>query len=188
MLQRIFRQLLVYGRIFFLKILRCFLGIEIVNEALLRTTFGTAFILRSFGAAVGEGTVIHGPLIIHNADKDYANLRIGNNVHIGRSVFLDLTGTIDVEEGAVVSMNCALLTHQDVGNRPLQVVYPRKVIPVRVCRSAYLGVGVTLLAGANIGEAAVVGAGAVVTRPVPGHHVVAGVPAKPIKGVQEIRG
>jgi acetyltransferase-like isoleucine patch superfamily enzyme len=188
LMQRIFQYLLLFWRILVLKIRYLFLGIETVNEALLRTTFGTAHILRSFGATIGAGSVIHGPLLIHNAEKDYANLRIGRQVHLGRNVFLDLTDTITLEENTVVSMNCTLLPHQDVGNRPLQAVYPRTVSSLRVFRNAYLGVGVIVLAGSDIGESAVVGAGAVVTNAVPGRQVVAGIPARMIKLVPEDNG
>ncbi len=45
------------------------------------------------------------------------------------------------------------------------------------------GAGVTVLAGVTIGENAVVGAGAVVTKDVAPNTIVAGVPAKVIKKI-----
>lgn len=185
MVQRILRRLLVYWRIPVLKVQYAIFGIEIVNEALLRTTIGPDRILRSFGATVGKGAVIHGPLVIHNAEKDYSNIRFGCHIHIGRGVLLDLTRTITVEDEAVISMNCSLLTHQDVGNRPLHAMYPRKVCPLHIGKNAYLGIGVTLMAGADIGESTVVGAGAVVIGSVTDHKVVVGLPAKTIKSLPE---
>lgn len=184
LIHRIFNRSLVYWRILLLKVRYYLFGIEVVNEALLQTTIGAFFILRSFGASIGDGSVIHSPLIIHNAEKDYSKLLIGKNVHIGRNVLLDLTDKIEIKDQAVISMNCALLTHQDVGNRPLQSKYPRKVLPMHIDRNAYLGIGVTLLAGASIGASTVVGAGAVVLRPIPGHEVVAGVPARRVKSME----
>lgn len=50
--------------------------------------------------------------------------------------------------------------------------------PVRVCRGASIGSGAVILGGVTIGEEAVVGAGAVVTRDVPAKAVVSGVPAR----------
>jgi UDP-2-acetamido-3-amino-2,3-dideoxy-glucuronate N-acetyltransferase len=52
------------------------------------------------------------------------------------------------------------------------------VIPTRVKRGASIGSGAVVLCGVTIGEHAMVGAGAVVTRDVPDHAVVAGVPAR----------
>jgi acetyltransferase-like isoleucine patch superfamily enzyme len=48
-------------------------------------------------------------------------------------------------------------------------------------RDCYLGMGVCVLGSADIGEGSVVGAGAVVVRPVPPFTVVAGVPARAIR-------
>jgi len=50
--------------------------------------------------------------------------------------------------------------------------------PTRVDRGASIGSGATILCGVTIGEYAVVGAGAVVTRDVAPHTVVAGNPAR----------
>lgn len=52
------------------------------------------------------------------------------------------------------------------------------VVPTRVCRGASIGSGAVILCGVTIGERALIGAGAVVTRDVPPGTVVAGVPAR----------
>jgi acetyltransferase-like isoleucine patch superfamily enzyme len=53
-----------------------------------------------------------------------------------------------------------------------------RVVPTRVCRGASIGSGATILCGLTIGENALVGAGAVVTRDVSADATVAGVPAR----------
>lgn len=55
------------------------------------------------------------------------------------------------------------------------------VVPTRVGRRASIGSNATILCGIEIGEGATVGAGAVVTRSVPAHAVVAGVPARQVE-------
>jgi acetyltransferase-like isoleucine patch superfamily enzyme len=50
--------------------------------------------------------------------------------------------------------------------------------PVRVRKWADIGTNAVLLPGVTVGEGAIVGAGAVVTKDVPAYGVVAGVPAK----------
>jgi UDP-2-acetamido-3-amino-2,3-dideoxy-glucuronate N-acetyltransferase len=52
------------------------------------------------------------------------------------------------------------------------------VIPTVVRRGASIGSGAVILCGTTIGEGALVGAGAVVTRSVPDHGLVYGVPAR----------
>lgn len=42
------------------------------------------------GATIGEHRVLSGPLIVENAERDYHNHIIGNNVHIGRGPFVTL--------------------------------------------------------------------------------------------------
>jgi len=117
---------------------------------------------------------------MHNAHTDYRNLRIGPNIHLGRAVTLDLTDTLEIQADATVSMGCTILTHFDVGARPLRDVMPAFARRTVIGRGAYLGANVTVLAGCDVGAMAVVGAGAVVTRPVPAGAWVAGVPARPM--------
>ena len=62
-------------------------------------------------------------------------------------------------------------------NGQLQTARDWQQIPTRVCLGASIGSNATILAGVTIGERALVGAGAVVTRDVAAHAVVTGVPA-----------
>lgn len=52
---------------------------------------------------------------------------------------------------------------------------------ILVKRDAWIGARASILPGVTIGEGAIVGTGAVVTRDVPDGAVVAGVPAKAIR-------
>jgi acetyltransferase-like isoleucine patch superfamily enzyme len=59
------------------------------------------------------------------------------------------------------------------------------VVATRVKRRASIGSNVTILAGVTIGESALVGAGAVVSKDVADYAIVAGVPARQIGDVRE---
>jgi len=153
-------------------------GVEAVNRDLTCRTVWVRDVLVAGGAVVGGRGVIHGPLLMHNALRDYSNLHIGSNAHVGRGVTLDLTDRLEIQADATVSMGCTILTHFDVGARPLSSDMPSFARPTVIGDGAYLGANVTVLAGCDVGAMAVIGAGAVVTRPVPPGSVVGGVPAR----------
>jgi UDP-2-acetamido-3-amino-2,3-dideoxy-glucuronate N-acetyltransferase len=60
----------------------------------------------------------------------------------------------------------------------LQTEADWQVIPTRIKRGASIGSGAVIMCGVTIGERALIGAGAVVTRDVPADAVVVGVPAR----------
>jgi len=60
----------------------------------------------------------------------------------------------------------------------LQTESDWKVVPTTVKRGASIGSGAVIMCGVTIGERAVIGAGAMVTKDVPAGAVVAGVPAR----------
>jgi acetyltransferase-like isoleucine patch superfamily enzyme len=162
-------------------------GIEGIDNLLLGCrSEQTAWLLRRFGAHIGRDSDLHAPLIVHNALRDYGNLRIGERCHVGKDVFLDLREAIEIEDRVTISMRATILTHMDVGHSPLGAgsFAPREA-PVRIRRGAYLGANCTLLEGVTVGECAVVAAGAVVTGDVPSYTVVAGVPARAVKRLDQ---
>ena len=67
----------------------------------------------------------------------------------------------------------------------LQTEADWKVVPVRVKQGASIGSGAVILCGITIGQSAVIGAGAVVTKDVPDHAIVAGVPARVIGDIRK---
>ena len=57
----------------------------------------------------------------------------------------------------------------------------RRSRPVTIGHDVWIGHGAIVLAGRNIGNGAVIGAGSVVTKDVQAYSIVAGVPAKSIR-------
>ncbi len=144
-------------------------------------------VLNKYGATLGNDVRFRSPLILHNvAEKNgrnyFGNLIVGDGCYFGKAVFLDLKDRIVIEECVTVAMQVTVITHTDVGNSPLsRSIIPVTQAPVVICRGAYVGARATILQGVEIGECAVVAAGAVVTKSVPPFSVVAGVPAKAIR-------
>ena len=59
------------------------------------------------------------------------------------------------------------------------------IAPITVGSNVFLGSGTKVLPGVSIGDDVVVGAGAVVTRDIPSNCVAAGIPAKPVRSLDE---
>lgn len=110
---------------------------------------------------------------------DFGNrVTFGKNVFINHSVVLSASGGIEFKDGAMLApcVRIATINH-DLNERHTKYVYGKVTIGI----NAWIGMNVTICPGVTIGDYAVVGAGAVVTKDVPDYAVVAGVPAKIIK-------
>ena len=160
-------------------------GMDGVNRVLRHTTKPAVIpVLRMFGAGVGTACDIEAPLVIHNARPDYRHLTIGSRCHLGKEVFIDLAEAVTIADRATVSMRAMILTHVDAGQSPLSdMELPPRRAPVTLGAGCYIGAGAIILAGIDIGERAVIGAGAVVTRSIPPFTVAAGSPARPLREV-----
>ena len=98
---------------------------------------------------------------------------ICEGVHIGDGVFIGHNVTfINDKHPRSVNPNGSMQTEEDW-----------KVVETFVRDGVSVGSSATILCGVTIGEGAIVGAGAVVTKDVPPNSVVAGVPAKVIKKI-----
>lgn len=144
-------------------------------------------LLREYGASIGRHVRFHSPLVIHNAAQGHAlyrNLTVGDHCYLGRDLLLDLLDCITIEDHVTLSLQVRIFTHTDVGESLVSGLgFPPTKAPVILRRGAYVGVGALILQGVEVGECAVVAAGAVVTRSVPAFTVVAGVPARHMRNV-----
>ncbi|GIH13971.1 hypothetical protein Raf01_21430 [Rugosimonospora africana] len=123
--------------------------------------------------------------------------RIGAGCTVGRNVYVDADVTIGdhVKVQNNVSVYVGVTIEDDVFVGPSAVFTndhnPRatntdwKITPTRVRRGASIGANATIVCGVEIGEYALVAAGAVVTRDVLPNQLVAGNPARPRGWVDE---
>ncbi len=135
-------------------------------------------------AAVGDGTQIWHWVQVRDG------ARIGRDCILGKDVYIDadvvLGDRCKVENFATIYRGVTLGDRVFVGPHACFTndLYPRadstdwEVVPTRVEDGASIGANATILCGVTIGQRAMVAAGAVVTRDVPAHALVAGVPAK----------
>lgn len=113
-----------------------------------------------------------------NSVIDYG-CRVGNNVKIHTNVYVAQFTTI--EDDAFLAPGVTIANDM----RPLCAECTRAGGPT-IKRGARIGVNVTILPGVTIGEYALVGAGAVVTKDVPAHAVVYGNPARVATTVNDL--
>lgn len=112
---------------------------------------------------------------------------VGRHVFIGLDSYLDdqFPELIVIEDDVVISFRVTIAVHDDA--RRMDRVEPGQlegtVAPVVLQRGCYIGAGALLLPGVTIGERAVVGAGAVVTRDVPPGAIAVGVPARVVGNI-----
>lgn len=97
---------------------------------------------------------------------------IGNRVTIKCGV--QLWDGLTVEDDVFIGPNVTFTNDRF----PRSKVYPDSFLKTLVKQNASIGANATILPGLTIGENAMIGAGAVVTRSVPPHAIVVGNPAK----------
>lgn len=104
---------------------------------------------------------------------------IGNRVTIKCGV--QIWDGLRIEDDVMVGPNATFTN--DLFPRSKQ---PFELKQTHVRKGASIGANATILAGVEIGEAAMVGAGSVVTKDVPPYSVVVGNPAKVIRVMENI--
>lgn len=113
------------------------------------------------------------------------NIRIGSNFTGNYNLTILDIREVTIGDNVMIGPNTLITT---VGH-PLSPVGRRKHLgiakPVVIGNDVWIGGNVTILPGVRIGNNAVVGAGAVVTKDVPDNTVVAGVPARVIKEIED---
>ena len=145
------------------------------NAALATTPDERRALLRELFAHVGEGAVVRPPF-----HCDY-----GQHISLGDGAFLNFNCVIlDV---APVSIGA--LTQVGTGVQFLTPDHPRDpaqrragietALPITVGANVWIGSGALILPGVTVGDDAIIGAAAVVTRDVPAGATVVGNPARP---------
>lgn len=133
-----------------------------------------------YGCTIGAATQI-GPFVeIQKGSSIGERCKISSHAFICEGVTIE--DEVFVGHGVMFTNN--LLPRATTADGSLQGDGDWECIPTLVRRGAAIGSNATLVCGVTIGERAVVGAGAVVTRDVPDHAIVAGNPARVIGDVR----
>jgi len=148
------------------------------------------------GARIRTGTIIYADVQIGDNFQTGHHVMIrektviGSHVVVGTNTVID--GNVTIADFVKIESNCYIPTHTEIGTRVFlgpNVTLTNDRYPLKM-RDRYvpegpviedgvtLGAGVVVCPGVRIGQDAFVAAGAVVTKDVPPHSLVMGVPGR----------
>ena len=134
-----------------------------------------------YGCAIGDETKVGAFVEIQKNAQVGARCKISSHTFICEGV--EIEDECFIGHGVMFTNDVYPAAVNRDGS--LQTEADWQVIKTRVKKWASIGSNATVIAGVSIGEGALVGAGAVVTKDVPDFAIVAGVPARVIGDVRE---
>ena len=142
------------------------------------------------GIEIGEGTlVMHGSVLhVYNfRDLPHAGIHIGRGSLIGEHNIIRGQGGVTIGNGVYTSPLVQIIAVNHIFDDPTRPFTEQGITAqgIVVEDDVWIGAGAIITDGVRVGEGAVVAAGAVVTRDVPAHTVVGGVPARVLRQIGE---
>lgn len=131
---------------------------------------------------IGRRTI----LAVHTNSKKTL-LKIGNDVELGDDNNISCISPLVISDGVLTGRKVMINDnlHGEITYEQLRIMpKDRQLIskgPITIGKNVWIGEMAIILGGVTIGEGAIIGAHAVVTKDVPAYSVVAGIPAKVIK-------
>lgn len=125
-------------------------------------------------AAHGEGCRIEAPFHCSYGD----NIHLGARVYVNASVVVLDSARVQIGDGTLIGPGAQIICadhHRDPEQRQLGMEIAH---PVTIGADVWIAAGAVILPGVSIGDAAIIGAGAVVTRDVAPGRTVTGIPAR----------
>jgi acetyltransferase-like isoleucine patch superfamily enzyme len=182
-------------------------------QYLLRTVFGnpsellriarvawTSFRFRWIQRCVGKNTVVGEGTVMVNS----ANIEIGSGCLIKDRVYMraGIAGSIVIDDGAALNSFVQMYGHGGIKIGKNAQLGPNTVVTttghdylsgsleteyagISIGEGVWIGANCTIIGGVHIGDQAVIGAGAVVTKNIPPRCVAVGVPARVVRSFDE---
>lgn len=140
------------------------------------------------GIEIGPGTIVmHGAILhVYNfREMPHSGIRIGKDSLIGEYSVIRGQGGVTIGDRVYTSPFTQIIAVNHVFDDPNRPFVEQGITAegIVIEDDVWLGAGAVITDGVRVGKGAVVAAGAVVTKDVPPHTVVGGVPAKPIKTI-----
>jgi acetyltransferase-like isoleucine patch superfamily enzyme len=140
------------------------------------------------GIEIGENTIVmHGAVLhVYNfRDLPNAGIKIGRDSLVGEYSVIRGQGGVTIGDRVYTSPFTQIIAVNHVFDDPDRPFVDQGITAegIVIEDDVWLGAGAIITDGVHIGKGSVVAAGAVVTRDVPAHTVVGGVPARPLKNI-----
>lgn len=156
------------------------LGQPIMRSAWIPWSALRVYLLRSFGATIGEGVVIKPSVEV----KYPWHLIVGDDCWIGEHVWIDNLTTVRIASDVCVSQGAYLCTgNHDWSDERFGLA----IAPIELAQGSWAGAKCLLAPGATLGRGAIAGAGSVVSGTIPDFEIHAGNPARFVK-MRQMRG
>ncbi|MET3667735.1 sugar O-acetyltransferase [Caulobacter sp. 1776] len=127
--------------------------------------------------AVGERVTIRAPF---HCDYGY-NIKIGDGVFLNFGCVILDVAEVTIGEATAIGPGVQILTADHPRDPVLRRTGQETGRPIHIGANVWIGGGALILPGVTIGDDAVIGAGAVVTRDVAPGVTVVGNPARPVR-------
>jgi acetyltransferase-like isoleucine patch superfamily enzyme len=140
------------------------------------------------GIEIGPRSIVmHGAVLhVYNfRDMAQSGIKIGSDSLIGEYSVIRGQGGVQIGDRVYTSPFTQIIAVNHVFDDPNRPFVEQGITAegIIIEDDVWLGAGAIITDGVRVGKGAVVAAGAVVTKDVPPHTVVGGVPAKPIKTI-----
>ena len=143
---------------------------------------GRSYVYGTGNIRVGDNVLLYPNL--HLETQGSGSIEIGDNVVLSTSVHLVSMAKVTIGRGSLIGEFTSIrdASHTRLPGQLIRNA-DHKATPITIGDEVWIGRGVIILEGTNIGDGATVGANAVVTRDVPAGMTVVGIPARPIRAI-----
>lgn len=108
-------------------------------------------------------------------------ISIGNFTFVNYACFFDTSQMITIGDNVNIAMRCTFITSTHKIGASDHRASTAEAYPIIIGNGCWIGAGVTILPGVNVGEGTIIAAGSVVVKNCAPNSLYAGVPAKKIK-------